>query len=53
MKVILTRKTVYGNTLNYPVNETAKIFARMVNRLTLNYSDLVNIKNLGYEIIYE
>ena len=52
-QIILTKKNVYGNELTYPVNDDAKIFARLVKKKTLDGWDIQLIEKLGYEIIYQ
>jgi hypothetical protein len=42
-------KSNYGNELNYPANETAKLFCQLVGRTTLMARDLDTIKLLGYK----
>lgn len=49
-KVQVTVKNVYGNNLVYPANETAKIFAALCGKKTLDSRDLERIRLLGYEI---
>ena len=43
-------KTVYGNDIIYPVCEKAKLFAKFKGQKTITGSDIVIIKQLGYEI---
>ena len=43
-------RNVYGNTLVYPVCDTAKLFARIANKTTLNASILNDVVQLGYQI---
>jgi hypothetical protein len=43
-------RNVYGNTLVYPVCDTAKLFARIANKLTLDASNLNDIARLGYQV---
>jgi hypothetical protein len=50
MKVQISVKSVYGNTLYYPVNEAAFIFARLAGKKTFRKSDLSDMKLLGFEI---
>lgn len=44
-------KSVYGNTLIYPVNDAAKILARIAGKKTLSVSDLQNASALGLEVV--
>jgi hypothetical protein len=48
--VEIKEKSVYGNTLLYPNNETAKIFARLVKKQTFSRNDLYVIADLGYRV---
>ncbi len=48
--VQVTEKSVYGNTLVYPVNETARLLVKLTRRTTLSDSDIATIQQLGYEI---
>jgi hypothetical protein len=50
MEIIINAKSVYGRFFFYPVCEKAKIFAEMVNKKTLTYSDLDAIERLGYKV---
>jgi hypothetical protein len=51
MKSILVEvRNVYGNTLVYPVCDTAKLFARIANKTTLGVSNLNDIARLGYQV---
>ena len=50
-KIIIEKKTVYGNELFYPVCERAKAFANLIGSTTLPDHKLKQIKrNLGFEI---
>ena len=42
--------TVYGRELIYPADATARLFATLVGRKTLDRSHLDTIRALGYEI---
>jgi hypothetical protein len=48
--VEIKEKSVYGNTLLYPNNEIAKIFAKLVNKQTFSRKDLGTIADLGYKV---
>jgi hypothetical protein len=51
MKSILVEvRNVYGNTLVYPMCDTAKLFARIANKTTLDASNLNDIARLGYQV---
>lgn len=50
MKIQVTERSVYGNTLVYPVCEKAKTFAAMLGKKTLTPADLNHIKALGFSI---
>lgn len=43
-------KSVYGNDLIYPVNDTAQKFSNLLGKKTFSRSDLAIIANLGYKI---
>ena len=43
-------RDVYGNTLVYPICDTAKLFARIANKTTLNASILNDVVQLGYQV---
>lgn len=43
-------KSVYGNDMMYPVNETATKFADLLGKKTFSKVDLAIISNLGYTI---
>lgn len=44
-------KTVYGNTLIYPVNEAAKTLAKIAGKKTLSAIDIKNACALGLEVV--
>ena len=50
MLVSVKEKSVYGNTLMYPNNETAILFTQLLNKKTFDIKDLKIIKDLGYQI---
>lgn len=50
MTLIVEIKTVYGNEMIYPVNDTAQKFAALIGKKTLNRGDIAIIKELGYTI---
>lgn len=43
-------KNVYGNETIYPVNETAKIFAKIAGTKTLTRETINQAKELGYQV---
>lgn len=43
-------RSVYGNNLVYPINENAKIFARMLGVKTFNKSQVHGMRDLGYTV---
>jgi hypothetical protein len=53
MKLIVKIESKYGRTLIYPVNDTAKTFAELINQKTLGPDHVTLIKTLGYEIEIE
>lgn len=50
MTVQIKIKSVYGNKLIYPANDTAIKFTQLLNKKTLSESDLKAIQALGYKI---
>lgn len=44
-------KSVYGNTLIYPVCDKAKTFAKLIGKKTFSNSDMNVIRELGYTFI--
>jgi hypothetical protein len=50
MHITVQVRTVYGNDLVYPVDETALLFARLVNVKSFNAHQLATIKALGYAV---
>ena len=50
MLVSVKEKSVYGNTLMYPNNETAILFTQLLSKKTFDIQDLKIIKYLGYQI---
>jgi len=51
MELIVHIKSVYGTDKVYPINETAKIFAKIANTTTLTADTLILAKKLGYKVI--
>ena len=43
-------KTSYGNTLIYPVCETAKLFTKLTGNKTLRMTDMEVIRKLGFSV---
>ena len=52
-KIVVTVKTVYGNELNYPVCDNAKLFAALASSKTLTEANLSKVKAAGWEVIYK
>lgn len=50
MQITIQIKSNYGNEAIYPVCDTAKLFASLVNQKTLVRRDIDHIKKLGYSI---
>jgi hypothetical protein len=48
--VEIKEKSVYGGTLCYPNNETANLFAEMINKKTFSARDISIMIDLGYRI---
>tara|TARA_R110000868_G_scaffold11287_1_gene55199 strand:- start:260 stop:436 length:177 start_codon:yes stop_codon:yes gene_type:complete len=50
MKVLITKKTVYGNDMFYPANEQAELFASIAGQKTLSYATLKAAEKLGFTV---
>ena len=50
--VSLQVRFAYGQMRVYPVNETARLFARLIGTKTLSAGDLLVIEALGYRLEY-
>lgn len=50
MELTVKIKSVYGNDLIYPVNDTAQKFSNLLGKKTFSKVDLAIIGNLGYTI---
>ena len=44
-------KNVYGNTLVYPHNETAKQFTAIAGKKTLSRTDISRIEAIGFSVV--
>ena len=53
MKLIVSKKNVYGVERVYPVCNKAKLFARISGNKTLLPEDIELIKKLGYNLTTE
>lgn len=51
MKIVISRKEVYGEVKYYPVCDVAKLFAAIAGTKTLTKPTLFKIKDLGYEVM--
>ena len=51
MRLYVTKKDVYGNTLVYPSCAKANAFAAIAGTKTLTPEAIQEIKNLGYNIL--
>ena len=49
MKIIVSKKNVYGNELIYPICDKAKLFALISDKVTLSPRVITLIKKLGYQ----
>lgn len=49
-QITIKEKSVYGNTLLYPVCDKATIFANLIGKKTFTSNDLDLIAALGYEL---
>lgn len=52
MKLLLQNKLVYGKVLVYPKNETAEVFASLLQKRTFSERDITLILRLGLEVEY-
>lgn len=43
-------RNVYGNSLLYPVNATAKLFAKLLSVKTFNRDQVAGMRALGYTV---
>lgn len=50
-EVQVFHKSVYGNTLVYPANTQAKLFAKLAGTKTFNPAQLATIKQMGFAIV--
>jgi hypothetical protein len=50
MELTVKIKSVYGNDMIYPVNDTAQKFSNLIGKKTFSKVDLAIISNLGYKI---
>lgn len=50
MIVEVQLRNVYGNDLMYPVNTTARIFAKMLGVKTFNRHQVQGMRDLGYVV---
>lgn len=53
MKILLTRREVYGNTMYYPANDAARVIPFLTGRKTISLSDIDKLKQLGHEVALE
>lgn len=51
MQIIITTKSVYGNTLIYPVCPIALGFAEIAGTKTLSAGNLRTIRAMGYTVV--
>ena len=49
MKIIVSKKNVYGNELIYPICDKATLFALISDKVTLSPRVINLIKKLGYQ----
>jgi len=43
-------RSVYGNLTIYPINEQAKLFAKLTGKKTFSHADLCTIEALGFTV---
>lgn len=48
--VVVKEKSIYGGTLIYPNNDTASLFADLINKKTFSRRDLSIMVDLGFRI---
>lgn len=48
--VLVEVKNVYGNETIYPANNAGRIFAAIAGKKTLNTSDMIRIRELGFTV---
>lgn len=53
MFITVQMRSVYGNDLVYPMDDAARLFAKLTGSKTFNDSQLATIKALGYAFIWE
>ena len=51
MDVIVKRRDTYGTVRFYPDNEKAVIVAALLNKKTIDYSELLMVKELGFNVM--
>ena len=51
MRIIITAKSVYGNTLIYPVCPQAHRFCELTGCKTLTANNLRTIRAMGFEVV--
>ena len=51
IRIEVEAKTVYGNTLIYPVNDPAKALATIAGTKTLSAAALSAAKDIGLEVV--
>ena len=49
-RLVVSVRNVYGNDMVYPVNETAKLFAKIAGTKTLRGETLMYAEALGFDI---
>ena len=49
-RLVITVRNVYGNDMVYPVNDTAKLFAKIAGTKTLRSETLMYAEALGFDI---
>tara|TARA_R110000868_G_scaffold411755_1_gene708937 strand:+ start:40883 stop:41071 length:189 start_codon:yes stop_codon:yes gene_type:complete len=51
IRIEVETRSVYGNTLIYPVNDAAKAVARIAGTKTLSPIVIKNLRELGMEVV--
>ena len=50
MEILVTIRSVYGNTMVYPTCGKAQLLARLTGKKTFSPADIDTIKALGYRV---
>lgn len=53
MDVVVQRRETYGTVRFYPHSEKARLFAALLCKKTIDYSELILIKELGFSVVVQ